>query len=178
MTGAHPSSLRACLLCGVLAFAAASLPTAADAQLFVPTGKDTLRGLPGVEVIVESPQPELEQAGLTAASIRAGIVRRLTASRIRVFATQATNASLAKAYVYVHLNAAQVPRPGGYAVAVQVQVRQTLRSLVTESSIVDAVTWDAHTVVHATGDGLPAVRVALQQFTDRFVADWMAVHPD
>ncbi len=176
MRRAYPSSPGACLLCGALAFAGASLPWPAGAQLFVPTGKDTLRSLPGVEVIVEPLQPEIERAGLTRAAIRTEVVRRPTTSGIRVFATQAENTSLAKPYVYVNVNALELPRAAGYAVAVQVQVRQTLRSVVTESSIVDALTWDALTVLHVTRDTLPGVHPAIDQFVDQFIADWKAVH--
>lgn len=176
MRRAHPLSLGVCLLCGALAFAAASQPQPAGAQLFVPTGKDTLRSLPGVEVIVEPLQPEIERAGLTRAAIRAEVVRRLSSGGIRVYATQAENASPAKPYVYVNVNALGLPRGAGYAVAVQVQVRQTLRSVVTESSIVDALTWDALTVLHVTRDTMPDVRPAIDQFVDQFIADWKAVH--
>jgi hypothetical protein len=164
------------LVTAVLAACVAG-PAAAGAQTSVPSGRNTLRGLPGVEVIVEQLQPELEAAGLTTASVRAAVVQLLTAARIPVYATQAANASDAKPYIYVHLNATGVRGATGYAVAVQVQVRQTLQSLVTGYRIVDAVTWDAHTVVHATGAALPAVTAAVRQFADQFVADWAAVHP-
>jgi hypothetical protein len=63
--------------------------------------QDTLRGLPGVEVIVEGLQPELERSGLTAARIRADVERRLRDGGVVVYASQAANSSLAKAYLYV-----------------------------------------------------------------------------
>lgn len=162
---------------GAVALAGVLWAAVAGAQTFVPSGRDTLRGLPGVEVIVEQLQPELEAVGLTTPSVRAVVVQRLAAARIPVYATQVANTSDAKPYVYVHLNAAGVPGAAGYAVAVQVQVRQTLQSLVTGFRIVDAVTWDAHTVVHATGAMLPAATAAVQQFVEQFVVDWAAVHP-
>lgn len=148
----------------------------AEGQLFVPTGRDTLRGLPGVEVIVESVQPEIERAGLTQASIRDDVVRRLRAAGIRVYVSQAANESPAKPYLYVHLNALQLPRRAGYALAVQVHLRQTLRSLVTESSIVNAMTWDAHNVLSVPASDLRSVRAEIGRFVDEFVTDWAAVH--
>ncbi len=164
-------------LVAIAAVAAWASPAALGAQTSVPSGRNTLKDLPGVEVIVEQLQPEIEAAGLTTASVRAVVVQRLTTARIPVYATQKANASDAKPYVYVHLNAAGVAGSAGYAVAVQVQLRQTLQSLVTGYRIVDAVTWDAHSVVHATGATLPAATAAVQQFIEQFVADWAAVHP-
>jgi hypothetical protein len=148
----------------------------ANGQMFVPTGRDTLRGLPGVEVIVEALQPELEQAGLVSAAIRSDVEKRLRDGGVTVYGSQTTNPSPAKAYLYVHLNALVLPQGTGYAVAVDVQLRQTLRSLVTSSNIVNAMTWDAGNVLGVPASGLQTVRAEVLTFIDQFVADWAAVH--
>ena len=148
----------------------------AAAQMFVTTGRDTLRSLPGVEVVVESLPPELERAGLTTTDVRADIDRRLRAKGIPVFSSQGANPSAAKAYLYVHLNALVIPGAGLHAIAIQVQVRQTVRSLVTSSNIVDATTWDSHTVVGVSAAELPSVRDEIGEHIDRFIGDWAAVH--
>src|SRR6187551_90320 len=99
--------MTAARLAGVFSVALLLLVAgAADAngQMFVSTGRDTLRGLPGVEVIVEGLQPELERSGLTGAAIRADVERRLRDGGISVYASQTANPSLAKAYLYVHIN--------------------------------------------------------------------------
>ena len=70
-------------------------------------------------------------------------------------------------------------RPGGqnlYAIAVQVQVRQTLRSPVTSSNIVDAMTWDARTVLVVPRSDLASVRTIIQEYVDHFIEDWKTVH--
>jgi uncharacterized lipoprotein YmbA len=41
----------------------AACASAPSAQMFVTTGRDTLRSLPGVEVVVDPVQSELERAG-------------------------------------------------------------------------------------------------------------------
>jgi hypothetical protein len=146
----------------------------ASAQLFVATGRDTLRGLPGVEVAVET-APELSHAELTTRALHTVVEQRLRAGGITVYATQAANPSDAKPYVYVHLNA--LPLPGTLVVvAIQVHLRQTVRSAVTGSSIVNAMTWDQSTVAAATAaDGAP-LRDLVLEMIDHFVADWRAVH--
>ncbi|HVH25288.1 MAG TPA: hypothetical protein VM818_00965 [Vicinamibacterales bacterium] len=148
----------------------------ADGQMFVSTGRDTLRGLPGVEVLVEGLQPELQQSGLTVAAIRADVERRLRDGGISVYASQSTNPSLAKAYLYVHLNALVLPQDAGYAIAVQVHLRQTLRSPVTGSNVVNAMTWDAQNVLGVPASALQTVRAEVLTFVDQFVKDWAAVH--
>lgn len=146
----------------------------ASAQLFVPTGRDTLRGLPGVEVAVEAAS-ELSHAELTTTALHGAVEQRLRAGGITVYATQMANPSDAKAYVYVHLNALSLPGKL-FAVAIQVHLRQTLKSAVTGSSIVNAMTWDQHTVAAATAADGAQLRDLVLEMIDQFVADWRAVH--
>jgi len=149
----------------------------ARAQQFIQTGKDTLRGLPGVEVLVEPLAPELERAGLMASAIHANVEQYLRARSITVYANQVANPSAAKAYLYVQVSGLSLPRQGGYALAVQVEVRQTLRSLVTSSAIVNAMSWDQQMVmVVLPGDGMQGVHAQVQTLVDQFVQDWRAVH--
>jgi len=58
-----------------------------------------------------------------------------------------------------------------------VQVRQTLRSLVTGSAIVNAMSWDQQMVmVVQPGGGMKDVHAQVQALVDQFVQDWRAVH--
>src|SRR5262245_51025348 len=114
---------------GVAGFATAimaGLAGNASAPTSMPTGRKTVCGLPGVEIQVEALQPELERAGITRAAIVSDVERRLRARGIPVYASQGANPSPAKPYLYVHLNALLLPRGDGFAVAVQVQLRQAL----------------------------------------------------
>jgi hypothetical protein len=86
------------------------------------------------------------------------------------------NASQAKAYLYVHVNALTLPRQAGYALAVQVHLRQTLVSRVTGSNVVNAMTWDAHNVLGVPDSDLRLVRREIRTFVSQFVEDWTAVH--
>jgi hypothetical protein len=144
--------------------------SSASAQMFVSTGRDTLRGLPGVEVLVEELPPELRRAGLTTDGVRSELQRRLAAGGITLYTSQQQNASPAKAYLYLHLNALELP--GSMAIAVQLQLRQTVKSTVTTSSIVNAMTWDSHNVFALTGGDTAALTGAVIEMVDDFVADW------
>jgi hypothetical protein len=70
-----------------------------------------------------------------------------------------------------------LPLPGQLrAVAIQVHLRQTVRSTVTSSNIVNAMTWDQHTVAAATAAEGAQLRDLVLEMIDHFVADWRAVH--
>jgi hypothetical protein len=164
-----PFRASACSLLVLLLF-----DVEASAQLFVPTGRDTLRGLPGVEIAVEVPT-ELRTTEVTASALHGVIEQRLRAGGITVYASQAANPSDAKAYVYVHVNALTLPGKL-QAVAIQVHLRQTVRSIVTSASIVNAMTWDQHTVAAVTAEDGAQLRDLVLEMIDHFITDWRAVH--
>jgi hypothetical protein len=147
------------------------------AQLFVSTGRDTLRQLPGVEVLVEPLQPELEASGVSGAAISKQVTARLEANGITIYRTQRENPAPSKPYVYVHINAASTGRGRDLAVAVQLHLRQTVQSTTTESRIVNAMTWDAHDLIVSE---MPAVNRSISTKVDEllsaFIEDWRAVH--
>lgn len=148
----------------------------ASAQMFVATGHDTLRSLPGVEVAIEPLDPTLARPGLTQAAIRAAVEAQVRAAGIQVYATQQQNPSPAKAYLYVDVTGLRLAQSDVLALSVQVQVRQTLRSLVTSSNIVDAMTWDARTVLVVPAADSAAVQQTIREFVDQFIEDWKRVH--
>lgn len=147
----------------------------AHAQQFQPTGRDTLRGLPGVEVMVEPLEPPLNQVGLNVREIRSDVVGQLQAGGVTVYASQTDNPSSAKPYVYVQILGVAMERQA-LAIELQVHLRQTLRSPVTGSNIVNAMTWDQHTVIVTPNGQMDGVRTAIREAVAVFVSDWRAVH--
>ena len=159
-----------------LVFAGALFAPAPAFAQFTPTGRGTLRGLPGVEVIVEPIDPALEREGLTTASLQAAVAGQLRASGIIIYASQNENASAAKPYLYVNVLPLQVGRQGT-AISIAVEVRQTLRSSVTNASIVNAMTWDQKSLIFSPpGTAARSVRGEAQSLVEQFVNDWRAVH--
>ena len=146
----------------------------ARAQLFVPNGKDTLRALPGLEVLVEPLEPGLARTGMTERTIAADVTEQLRASGITVYPTQMENPSPAKAYLYVQVSGFPLQRQG-YVIAVQTHLRQSVRSLATESTIVNAMTWDRAIALFApTATPAAAVQREVQRLVEQFVQDWTA----
>jgi hypothetical protein len=167
--------LHAARLAGIALVLTADPAREVGGRQFVPTGRATLRGLAGVEVLVEALQPELERAGLTGASLRADIVSRIRAHGITVYASQSENPSPAKPYLYLDLNAIALPR-GEVAVLVQLHLRQTLRSPATGADVVDAMTWDQHSIIRMPAGSPGTARATVRAQVDQFIEDWVAVH--
>ncbi len=170
-----PRSIRS-IAAIAAALLVASFPHRASAQTAVTTGKATLRGLPGVEIEVEPLEQDVERDGLTRAMIQADVTNRLRAAGVTVYASQTANPSPGKPYLYVHVNGVKVATPGLWALSIEVQVRETVRSLVTTSDIVDATTWDHDDVLVVPVAQLPSARTVILEFVDDFIQDWKAVH--
>ena len=146
-----------------------------SAQMFVSTGRDTLRGLTGIEILVEDVPSEFPERELATAALRSSVEQRLRAGGITVYGSHAANPSAAKAYLYVQLTALPVS-DSVRAVSIQVHLRQTVRSSVTDSNIVNAMTWDVHTIAAVkTGEGA-LLRDLVVEMVGQFVDDWRAVH--
>ena len=154
-----------------------ALAPVTQAQQFVTTGRDTLRGLPGVEVVIEPFDADLARGGLSVAAIHQAVVDQLQAARVPVFTSQRRNPSPAQPYLYVAVTGLSFDAGAAWAVALQVEVRQTVRSTVTESRIVDAVTWDQHTVIVLPTRELPNLKGEIVPLVAAFVADWTSTHP-
>jgi hypothetical protein len=157
------------------------LPIAAGAaeargQMFITNGAGTLRGLPGVEVVIDALQPELTDGGLTSGLIKSDIENRLQKAGITIFQSQAANPSAAKPYLHLAVNAVALPSGTDYVLGVQLQLRQMLRSPVTDSQIVNATTWDLQNVYVVSTAELPAMRAEIVTFVEEFVEDWTSVH--
>jgi len=147
-----------------------------SSQTFVASGRDTLRGLPGMEVEVENLEQDVERDGLTRAAIQSDVVSRLQAAGVTVYASQTANPSAAKPYLYVHVNSLKLATTGLYAMNVEVHVRQTVRSVATASNIVDAMTWDHSDVIVVPVSQVAGVRTVIQGYVDDLIQDWKAVH--
>jgi len=65
---------------------------------------------------------------------------------------------------------------GVHAVSIQVHVRQTVRSSVTESNIVNAMTWDVHTIAAVKAGESAPLRDLVLEMVGQFVDDWRKVH--
>ena len=130
----------------------------------------------GVEVVVEPFAADLERGGLTASAVRTAVERQLRTAGIPLYPSQRSNPSAAQPYLYVAVTGLSFDEGKAWAVALRVELRQSVKSAVTESRIVDAVTWDQHSLLVLPAQQVPDLRTEIASLVTTFVDDWRAVH--
>ena len=96
------TGVRICTPSELLAMALVVMSTAAWG-LDTKATRESLRGLTGVEVVVENVPPDLEPAGLTANQLRTDAELRLRKAGIRVLTREETLATPGVPYLYIRV---------------------------------------------------------------------------
>lgn len=142
-----------------------------------------LRGLDGLYVIVQEPNDQEQEGGLTREALQTYLEMRLRQARIPVLSETEWEESERKPYLYLNIRA--LPVSGGWTYSIGLEVKQlaciegvmetekegrlALCSLLT--------TWDAG-ALYTTPDNLAdSVRRNLVEPMDQLVNDYLAVHP-
>ena len=149
-------------------------PARAAVQL-LEFGRETLRGIDAVGVVVEILHEDVEVAGLTTSPIQTDAEDRLRQSGIRVLSKSDRAAAPGRPHVYVSIDL----DPDSYAYLVRVEFRQDVESFVRRGSTIPGVpTWVSGSrgvVGQTVPDG---VRDTVRDDIDRFIGDFLAVNPN
>jgi len=151
---------------GIVLIAGAS--SAQDSQ------RNTLKGLPGIGVLVESLDPDLEKDGLTADLLTMDTFSRLRLAGIRFLTTAERRATLADAYVHVNLKTLKNEK-GLYAYSIDVAVRQVAVLMNGERAICPTRETGGMGTVGA--DGVREVRGVVKDKVNEFIDAWLSVNP-
>ena len=137
---------------------------------------DSLKGLPGVFLIVQGLSAEVEADGLTAAAIQADVEAKLRLAGIRGLPReQAVEAGYP--YVYVNVDAIRNPLLPLYAYNVRLELFQAVQSVLEPRARFLAITWQRTRVGSVGAKNLQDVRDEIKQFVDEFVKDWFNANP-
>jgi len=101
---------------------------------------ETLRGLPGVEVVVEPLPRDLEREGLLRSQVQTEVERRLRIAGLGVLTPEERRNTPGRAFLYVNVNATRGDR-GVYSYAILVSVTQRVALERDPSVRVLAITW-------------------------------------
>jgi len=155
----------------VLALAASS-----DLIAVTPSEARSLRGLSGVEVVIETLPDELRSAGLNADQLQADVQSHLRANQIRVLTSEDT--APGRPWLYLRLSvlkSSSVPLVSFYVGA---QLRQDVTLERNPDFHLAATTWDAGAAGLAGTSALAdAVRETVQSLAERFASEFQAVNP-
>ena len=153
------------------------LASRAAAQPLTAEERDTFKGLPGVSVFVEPLYDNAEHDGLTKASIQSDVEQRLREGGVRVFTGLGDSERQSRAAPDLHVSVTAVRRDSGlYAYTITVELSQIVSSLVSNQRFW-ASTWKSGATGSVGAHQLSAVRDSVRKHVDRFISDWLAVHP-
>jgi hypothetical protein len=163
------------LLCGLVAMVLSSNGATALADM-PERAKETLRGLPGVTVVIEPLQAAAEQDGLTQRELQAEVERQLQAAGIRVLTQDEWRNTPGSPYLYVNVSALK-KNYGLYAYSIEVCLNQ-LVSLLRNRDIQEfAETWETREVGTVGKGRLSTVRDSVAAHVSIFIRDYFSVNP-
>jgi hypothetical protein len=109
--------------------------------------RETLRGLQGIEVLMENIAPEAEPDGLTTRQVQTDVELRLRQSGIRVLSREEGRTTPGRPSLYINVNTSKRDGRGFYAYHVTVALNQDVwlaRDLAIQS--LETTTWSVSTV--------------------------------
>jgi len=138
---------------------------------------DSLKGLPGVEIVVEDLREDAERNGLTKTGIQTDVERKLQLAGVRVLTAEESNQTPSAPALHVSVNTTQPDDGGLYAYGIQLELMQLMRSLVPPEAMVTGVTWDAGAVGSISATNLRDVLNSVRDLVDEFINDWLTANP-
>jgi hypothetical protein len=160
------------LLAVVLSLCPASTAVAGDNDVT----RSSLKGLQGVNVLIEELKPTVERAGLTEADIRTDVELKLRLAGITVLSDKQSLAAPGSPYLYVNvqvLDSDDSLWPCSISVALEQSV--TLRR--NPQIGVVAVTWSVTSVGSVGRLNVRGLRDSVKEGVDKFINAYLAANP-
>jgi hypothetical protein len=137
--------------------------------------RETLKGLPGVVVLVWDVTPETAHGGVTTQQLQTEVERQVRRAGITVFSSEEAGAPAEKAVLTVSVTTLQ--HPGGlYAYAVDLAVYQTA-TLVHDPTPRSLATWTVGSVALVEASDLRAIFTSVREQVEKFIQAYRAVNP-
>ena len=155
---------------------------AVHAQSDDPLERESLRGLPGVFVLITGLDTEVESGGLTAAQLKADVEVRLRQAGIRVFTLEELKGLPSKPALQVEVLVARSEALSAqldetiYVFSIKAAVKQTATTLNAPNKVAYVTTWGTNNNGLASRANLKIVRDGVGVFVGRFINDFLAVN--
>jgi hypothetical protein len=147
------------------------------------TCEDCLKGLEGVEVLVEEVSAELEECNLTAIQIQSDVEAKLREAEIKILSKEENEKiqPLRKPYLYVKIKSQKLPwKRLVLAYSIEISLKQ-LVSLPAQPKPSRkpffAPTWCKNIVGAAVPKDFSEILEGVHQLTDNFIKDYLAANP-
>ena len=135
--------------------------------------RESLRRLPGVEVIVETFLSEEEAAGFSREAIRTGVELVLQSNGIRILSASERLQTSSAPFLYVKVNPLKHSSADTFCLAIEVELHQAVSLLNRPEHTMSARTWNRVQVAivgeHITGRVTELVEPLIKQFANDFL---------
>jgi len=137
-----------------------------------------LRGLPGVEVIVEQITPDAERDGLRTSALQTAVELRLRSNGIKVLTRQDRLDTRRKAYLYVAVNTLNDGN-GLYGFNVNIRLLETISLYSTPLMVTKGTAWNipAYTGMVGANNLRRFVQDNVLEKVDQFCNDFLRANP-
>ena len=136
----------------------------------------SLRGLQGVEVMVEDVDPEAERDGLTRNQLQVIVESELRKAGIKLLTREERFSAPGDPFLYIRVATHKAPTEM-YGFSISVQLRQGVALLRNPSFKTRAVTWHYSTVGIVGASNLQDIFDHLKDTLDIFINDYLSVNP-
>ncbi len=131
----------------------------------------TLRGLPGVMVIVENVREDAEAAGLNTDELQQDVELRLSKAAIPIIPHEQWRETGGRPWLYVSVNT--IKYPTGYFFSLDLQLKQEVSLRRQPSIVTSSATWEIGSVGFVGMQNLhEKVRESLGKFLEEFINDY------
>ncbi len=137
--------------------------------------RQTLSGLQGVQVVIESLKPEIKGHGLTADRLRADTERKLEMAGVKVLSETENQMTPGRPYIYVHSNISKYRYLLGYIYTNRVELVQDVFLVRALNIKTGSVTWSISTT--GIAPNLEDIRTSMENLVDYFIEAYLSVNP-
>jgi len=137
--------------------------------------RETLRGLTGVVVVIETVKPDAEADGLNVMEIQTEVESKLTQGGISVLPHPAWRETPGRPWLYVSVNT--IKHLQNYFFSVDVQLKQDVSLPRQPSIMTSSATWELGSIGFVDTELLPAkIRESVAAYVESFISDYFAVN--
>jgi hypothetical protein len=165
------------MILGTITIVLASISSLAEQPTEAPE-RESLRGVSGVEVLVEPLNVEIEELGLQTATLQRDIKQRLQKAGVNVLTERERLTTPTAAMLVIRVDALH-DRIGRYFYSIDLFLTQRVRLEGRAASELSAVTWMKFgTIGTVADDNVKHIETQILQKADHFIKDYLAVNPD
>ena len=138
--------------------------------------RESLRRLPGVEVVVETFLSEEEAVGFSSDAIRTGVEQVLQSNGIRLLSGSERLQTSSSPFLYVKVNPLKQSDAATYCLAIQVELHQTVSLINRPEQRVSARTWNRVQIAMIGEDITGRVTELVEPLVKQFANDFLTVN--